>query len=214
MTFPNCIGNKPYWTRERTIAGLRSAATELPHPLTCSSDNYAVLKKGRYDWPSAAVVLKYFKSMASGWIAAGIDRDEVTLNNIDWTAEEEHFVLQHAGEWTLQQIARKLRRSYGAVRRRLNELGIRARDNEGFMSAAQLSQEYGCPYHRIRAALETGSLPGTYDRVRNRWKIDLAELTPEHEALLRAPKDTWKTRQTDVGDYYARYGIHRSAVLA
>lgn len=212
MAFPNWIGShKRLWTREHVVERLAQAAKELPGPLPCCDADYNRLKKGRLDWPTSSRVLEYFGSMAHAWLAAGVEKERIRLDNLDWTGEENDYLLDHAGIDTLEQIALHLRRSRGAVHRHLYELGVHARDSQGMLSAAQLAKEYKCPYHRIRAALAAGQIPGRYDPVRNRWNVAIDELTPESLAILQQPKlHSYKTRQTDLGDYYKRYGIRRT----
>lgn len=212
MAFPNWIGShRRLWTREYVIERLAMAAKELPGPLPCCDSTYNSLKKGRLDWPTSHRILEYFGSMAHAWLAAGVDKKRIRMDNLEWTEEEKAYLLGHAGSATLEVIAGHLRRSRGAVRRRLHEIGIRARDNQGFLSAAQLAKEYRCPYHRVRTALAAGQILGVYDPVRNRWNVAIDQLTPEAKRLLQQPKlRSYKTRQTDLGDYYKRYGIRRS----
>ena len=89
-------------------------------------------------------------------------------------------------------------------------MGIASRHNQGFLSAAELAKEYGCPYHRVRTLLNDGIIKARYDSRRNRWEVDPDDITPTVASLLEAPKRTHKTWPTDVGDYYQRYGIRRS----
>jgi hypothetical protein len=111
-------------------------------------------------------------------------------------------------------IGKNLGRTYGAVRKQLQILGTRARDAEGYLSAAQLSKEFNCSCHRLRTLLNDGAIKGAvYDKTRNRWKIDPIFINAETEAKLRAPRRTHKTHPLDVGDYYQRYGIVRHKAL-
>ena len=214
MFFPNWIGKKRLWTRERVIAALTSAAVEIKGPLPCRDALYSRVKKGRLDWPPASRILEYFHSMARAWLAAGVSTSRVSLKNIDWTLEEDEYLLDNAGLLTLKHIAKRLGRSYPAVRARLNKhYHIASRHNQGYFSAAELSKEFGCPYHRVLATLLSGCIPGQYDELRNRWQIDLAKLTPEAEAILRAPKlKSHKNCISDLGDYYQRHGLRRTIV--
>ncbi len=172
MAFPNWIGShKRLWTREHVMEQLAQAAKELPGPLPCCDSTYNRLKKGRLDWPTSHRILEYFGSMAHAWLAAGVDKKRVRMHNLTWSEKEKAYLLDHAGIDTLETIASHLRRSRGAVRRHLHEIGICARDNHGFLSAAQLSKECHCPYHRVRTALAAGQIRGHYDPVRNRWNV-------------------------------------------
>ncbi|MFH0809047.1 MAG: hypothetical protein V2A77_01035, partial [Pseudomonadota bacterium] len=64
----------------------------------------------------------------------------------------------------------------------------------------------------VREALAAGRIKGKFDKTRNRWQVDLADLTPAAQQILTAPKDTWKTHPSDLGDYYRRHGLRRTMV--
>ncbi len=211
---PNYHGKERWWTRERVLSALASAMSEIEGPLPCSDAAWNRIKKGRFDWPISIRVLEYFGSMARAWLSAGAPRDRVMLTNLPWSAQEETYLLEHAGKETLREIAKKLRRSYGSVRTRLNKnFKIAARANQGYLSAAELAKEFQCPYHRVRTALAEGVIPGTFDTVRNRWQVELTTMTPRAEAILKAPKlHSYKTIPTDLGDYYDRYGLKRTVI--
>lgn len=212
MPFPNCISAKVFWTRDRVLAALKSAAEEIDGPLPCSDGAYYKIKSGRYDWPTCPRIYEYFGTMPRAWIAAGAAPERVTFNNQDWVDGDELHILESAGIDTLETIGKQLGRSYGSVRRRLYKMGVTARGNQGWFSAAEVAKEYKCPYHRVREMLAAGTLKGEYDGVRNRWQVDIGKITPDIEALLTAPKRTHKTHPTDQGDYYKRYGIRRTMI--
>lgn len=210
MPFPNFIGNKRFWTRERVIVVLMLASREIKGPLPCCDAVYNRLKKGRLDWPTSHRILEYFGGMARAWRAVGVPMSLVTMRNLDWLPEEKEYLLDHAGVVTLKVIAKRLGRSYGAVRKELQSFHIRARDNEGYLSAAQMAKELSCSCDRLRRFLNAGRIKGTrFDKVRNRWKIDPLSITPEVKAELTTRRKTHNTWPLDVGDYYARYGITR-----
>ena len=214
MPFPNFHGRKRWWTRDRVLIALAQAMDEIQGPLPCVDRNWSHMKKGRLDWPTSSKVLEYFGSMARAWLAAGAPRERVTLRNLDWLSQEDEYLLEHAGIKTLRDIARDLLRSYQSVRCRLaKNLGITARANQGFLSAAELAREYQCPYHRVRCALRAGPIKGHFDKVRNRWQVDLKELTAEGEAILKTPKlHSYKRTPPDLGNYYERYGLKRTVI--
>ena len=212
MPFPNWIGRKRLWTKERVIAGLTTAAGEIEGPLPCLDASYSRIKKGHLDWPVAARVLGYFGAMARGWLAAGEPMSRVSLHNVPWTEEERTYLLEYAGNHTLKRIAQKLGRSYGAMRGQLRIIKIASRHNQGYLSAAELAKEYNCSCHRIRQALAEGKIKGRYDRLRNRWQINLKDLTPEAKEILTRPKRTHKTCATDLGDYYSRFRLKRTII--
>ena len=208
----NWIGShKRFWTREKVIAGLQLAAQQIRGPLPCLDRAYSHVKGTNHlDWPPPHRILEYFGSMARGWLAAGVLRRRVSMRNLDWSQEEVQYLLDHAGEQTIKDIGKHLLRSYGACRKELQKHGVRARDNEGFVSAQQLAKELPCSCDRLRRFLNAGKIPNaTFDMVRNRWKIDPLNIDPDLEAALKAPRKTHNSWPLDVGDYHARYGITR-----
>ncbi|MBA7532649.1 hypothetical protein ES705_24879 [subsurface metagenome] len=212
MPFPNWIGKKRLWTKERVIAGLVAAAGEIKGPLPCLDASYSRIKKGRLEWPPASRVLEYFGAMARGWLAAGVPMKRVSFHNVPWTEEEREYLLNYAGTYTLKRIARRLGRSYGAVRGQLRIAKICSRHNQGFLSAAEIAKEFDTSCHRVRNMLRAGRIKGGYDRGRNRWQVNPGDITPEVIILLTAPKITHKTWPTDKGDYYSRYGLCRRVI--
>lgn len=166
------------------------------------------------DWPPASRVLGYFHGMARAWLAAGVEPSRVSLRNLDWTEAEVTYLLEHAGVKTLKEIGRSLHRSESSVRSKLGSkgLGLKARTNQGYLSAAEIAKEYRCPYHRVRSLLAAGTMKGWYDKRRNCRRVDPAEFRrPAVEAFLRAPKTrTYKTVSPDMGDYYERYDLKRT----
>ncbi|MBN1366611.1 MAG: hypothetical protein JW967_01620 [Dehalococcoidales bacterium] len=213
MPFPNYQGRKRLWTKEKVLSALSAAAVEIKGPLPCRDREYCQIKKGRYDWPSALRILEYYHSMARAWLAAGAEPCRVSMHNQDWTAAEDDYLFDYAGNYTLAAIAKHLHRTYDAVKARLNKkYHIQARGNLGYFSAAELAREYNCSCHRIRTALRDGKIKGDFDKVRNRWNIDLGDITPEALLILTAPKRTHKYQPTDLGDYEQRYGIRRKII--
>ncbi len=212
MAFPNWIGKKRLWTKEKVLSALVVAASEIEGPLPCLDASYSRIKKGRLDWPPASRVLFYFGAMSRGWMAAGVPMTRISLHNVPWTEEEREYLLSHAGRYTLKRIARKLYRSYGAVRGQLRIAGVTSRNNQGFMSAAEIAKEFDSPYQRVRNLLRAGRIKSRYDSKRNRWEVDPVAITPEVLMLLTAPKKTHKSWTTDRGDYYTRHGLCRRLI--
>lgn len=210
MPFPNFTGNKRFWTRERVITALILASGEIKGPLPCCDAVYNRIKKGRLDWPTSRRILEYFGAMARAWRVAGAPMSRVTMRNLDWQPEEKEYLLNYAGRKTIATMAKRLGRSYAAIRKEMQSLHIRARDNEGYLSAAQMTKELHCSCDRLRRFLNAGIINGaTFDMVRNRWKIDPVSITPEILDLLTRKRKTHNTWPLDQGDYYARYGIVR-----
>ncbi len=202
------------WDQASVLFGLMQAARIIKGKLPCSDRAWNDIRKERQrrlEWPPANEVLRHYRSMARAWLAAGVSTRRISLKNIDWTEDELAYVLDNAGKYTLRQIARKLGRTAGAVRRKLYDKNLRARDNLGYLSAAQLAKDYQCPYHRVRDLLARGEIKAQYDPVRHEWNIPSEAVTDTVKEKLRAPKRTHKTWETDTGNYRPRYGIRRKA---
>ncbi len=214
MPFPNWIGKKKYWTKDLVLKRLKKIGRTLEGPLP-NWNEYQDLKTGKLDWPPPKIITGYFGSMQRGWLAAGFNSTRVKLFNVKWLPWEDEYLLEHAGRDTLQKIAEHLYRSYPAVRARIGKThNTHARANQGYYSAAELAREYNCSCHRIRTALQEGKIKGRFDRKLHRWEIDIADVWSSAAALmiLKRPKRTWKTKPTDLGDYYRRYGLKRIMV--
>jgi hypothetical protein len=215
MPYPNFCGRKRVWTREKVLAALAIASRQIKGPLPCFDKDYRELKRGRLDWPPSRCILEYFHSMARAWLTAGAERKRITFSNVDWSKKEDDFLLEHAGDMTLQDIATHLHRSYQGARSRLNKFHrLKARANQGFISAAEVAKEFKCPYHRIRKALRLGKIKGRFDPRRNRWEVDLVDIlhSPVAQAIVKRPKRTHKRSPTDLGDYCQRHGLKRVLV--
>jgi len=194
------------------IAGLVAAAGEIEGPLPCLDASYSRIKKGHLDWPPATRILDYFGAISRGWLAVGEPMERVSLHNVPWTEEEREYLLSYAGRYTLEQIARRLGRSYGAMRGQLRVMKIASRHNQGFLSAAEIAKEFNSPYNRVCRMLRAGEIKGKYDGKRNRWEVDPADITQDVIELLGKTKKTHKTWPTDKGDYYTRYGLCRRVI--
>lgn len=206
----NYLGKRRYWTRERVEAGLRLALKQIRGPLPCGEDRYNRLKKGRHDWPCTKRVYEFYGCLGRAWLAIGAARRRVDLSNQDWLPEEDSYLQDFAGSLTLEQIGKDLCRSYASVRARLNRvLGITAKGNQGFWSAAELAKHYDCSLHRVCDLLRKGYIQGRYDKVRHRWQVDPAAINPSMEKMLKHPPGTHKAWVKDKGDYRIRAGIRR-----
>lgn len=203
------LGNRRWWTRERTLEGLRDFARRNRGQLPTSDHLYSLAKKGHMEWPPATRVLEFFGTMAGAWEAAGASRARYTRGWVAWTQDDDDYLLEHAGEQTLKVIAKHLGRSWAACKRRLYDLGAgRARDVSGHLSAAQVAQEYGCPQGRVIQLIKAGELRASRVRGGHYWRIapeDLKAVEPK----LRAPKRTHRASEPHAGDYRRRNGLRR-----
>jgi hypothetical protein len=138
-------------------------------------------------------VVKLYGSMAAAWLdAGGWRQDRLLLNRLSltrpWTAEDDDYLRGHAGEHTRAKIAHLLKRSEGAVKRRLYDLGISIRTNEGFMSAMAVARMAGCEATAVYRLINNGTLKARRpqsENVRNRWEIDPRDVTTQILAQLR-----------------------------
>lgn len=205
-------GGKRYWTRERTLEGLRAFVATTRGQLPNSDHDYSVLKKGHMEWPPASRVLEYCGSMADAWLAAGAPRSRYTRQWAPWTQEDDDYLLEHAGHETLRIIAARLGRTAGSCKRRLYDLGAgRARDAAGYLSMQQVAAEYNCPLARVKRLVASGELPAHKVKGGHYWRIDPGDCE-RIAGKLRAPKRTYRRTRPDLGDYERRYGYRRTIV--
>jgi hypothetical protein len=134
------------------------------------------------------------------------------MNNLEWTEDEVEYLLTWAGKKKLTIIAGYLRRSYGSVRRKLYSLETKARDNQGFLSAAEISKEYNCSYDRVLRLLSAGRIPGIRSRIRNEWLIDPGDIDDKILEILNKPKITYRDTPLDCADYDRRHGLIRKNI--
>lgn len=206
---PNMMGAYLFWTEQRTLEALKEVTKQL-EILPTSDDLYNSLKKGRFEWPPACYIYRYFKTFPNAWLIAGVDKSRIDKAHAKWTEEEDEYLLDHAGNVKLEAIAKRLGRSYGSVRGRLRwHNHLKARHNQGYLSAAELAKYFGCSYHRVRRLLLGGLIKGFRSKIRNEWQIDLADIDDETRARLSRPKITHKRSPVDIGDYDIRHGLCR-----
>lgn len=210
------FGHGVIWTPERVEAALRAYVKRTTGMLPSGSDEYNAVKKGDPSLPVAVTVVERYVSMSRAWLAVGAPKARVRFLGDAWTDAELEYLLEHAGDQTLRQIEKRLHRSWSACKRKLYDLGIRARDAQGYMSAQQVAREYGCPVGRVLALIAKGELKAHHPAGKaNIWAIDPSD-AKAIEAVLRTPKRTHRTEngyRTDFGDYRAHYGIRRTVLL-
>lgn len=205
-------GQKLYWTQVRTLAGLQDFAQKHRGALPTSDHDYNSLKVGHMEWPTAQKVLEYFgSSMASAWEAAGVSRKRFNRGWVEWSDEDDQYLLEHAGEETLKLVGAHLGRTAPACKRRLYDLKAgRARDVPGWLSAAQVAKEYAAPLSRVIRLIQAGTLPAFKVKGGHYWRVN--PIDADHiKQLLEAPKKhSYQASPPDVGDYYRRYGLRRT----
>ena len=207
---------RPYWTRERVIAGMRRVREELGYfPL--QDRHYNPLKRGRLDWPRAELIRALGGGGRSAWrlamIKAGLSKDVPGWSNGAWREDEDEYLLENAGRLTLRRIAFHLGRSYGACRRHLYDLGTRARDARGYYTGMLLAQELGIPLSRVYDGIATGRLVAHRPPGRPYWQIDPDSVEVARD-WLTAPKRTHSSSPVAPPNYRLARGIRRKAVAA
>lgn len=158
-----------YWTPQRVLDAMVRHVSETTGLLPNDSDVWNAIKAGRLDLPTAANVLREFGSMYAAWMAAGASRDRLSPGNRPWTEEEITYLLDHAGDMSLKAIAGKLHRTWPACKRKLYDLGTTARDAQGYMSAQQVADEYGCTLNHVQRLIARGVLRAHRPRSGQRW---------------------------------------------
>lgn len=186
-----------YWTPERIAEALRRYVDTTNGQLPSSSDDWNRIKKGRLDLPVGVLILQQYGSMSSAWSELGAPRSRIRVGQRPWTEEEITFLLENAGDLTLKQIAQRLHRSWAACKRKCYELGTRARDAQGYMSAQQVADEYGCTPNRVQDLIERGVLKARRPRGGQRlWRIapeDAAKVADQLRHDESPPLDRFDT---------------------
>jgi hypothetical protein len=177
-------------------------------------DRYDQVKLGDVGLPASKLLWRMFGSISRAWLAALPRRRwyRVPLLRCGWTEEEGHMLLDLAGIRTLPEIGQRLHRSAEACRRRLYELGTTARDAQGYLSAHQLADAYGCPPSRVIRLIKWGRLPAQLIHG-NRYAIDPVDAEAVADELT-APKRTFRDVPSAAGGRGRRAGATGSVLLA
>jgi len=207
---------RKYWTAARVIAGMRRVREELGYfPL--HDRHYNPLKRGRLDWPRAKLIRALGGSGRSAWrlgmIRAGLSMDIPGWSNGAWREDEDEYLLENAGRLTLKRIGFHLGRTWGACKRRLYDLGTRARDARGYYTGMLLAQELGIPLTRVYLGIATGRLLAQRPPGRPYWQIDPDSIEAARE-WLTAPKRTHSTTPVAPANYRLAHGIRREKAVA
>lgn len=165
-----------YWTEERTETALRAFIARSVGMLPGGFNEYTATKRGDPSLPTFVTIRKYLLSpdsptLSHVWLRLGAPRARVKTLGGEWTESEIDYLLSAAGSLRLVDIAKRLHRSYGACRRKLYDHGVEARNNQGYMSAQQVADEYGCDVGRVKRFIASGFLPATLLHG-NRYAID------------------------------------------
>lgn len=204
-------GRRTYWTPAR----VREAMIEIEAAgwggFPRDPKAYDGIKKGRPTWPTSQAVRALGGGGRGAWkralVKAGIEIDG--WSDSAWTKADEEYLLENAGLLTLKKIGFNLGRSWAACKRRLYDLGVRARDARGYYTASVLAQEHQIPLKRIYEGLRSGRLIGHRPQGRPYWQIDPESIEKNLDWLL-APKKTHKSTPPETMDYYKKHGLKRN----
>ena len=202
------IGNQLYWTNDRIVCALVALADSGPLPPTYP--DYQRLKAHRANLPSARHVSAYggggHGSFRRAYERAGVQK-AASLKGAHWTQREIAFLLTNAGVLSLHDIEIHLRRAPRAAYEKLQQLGVRARDNQGDYTVQQLAQHLKISLHRVYDAVRTGRLAGT--KRNGYWQIAPADIAMSLAWLTR-PKETHTSTPPRYEDYYQVNNLRRN----
>lgn len=87
-----------------------------------------------------------------------------------WTEEDDDYLEKWADRRSLRLIGKTLGRSEGALRQRLQRLGISAKGMQGHMTTYEVAAEYGTTHEHVKRLIWKGVLPATTQRGARRLK--------------------------------------------
>lgn len=152
-----------WWTRERTLDGLRlfyrtfrvapvnyAKYHRIKMEFGCKGDSNGV----NNPFPSKQGIYSHFTSLADAWMAAGVD---VIKRNVSWTAEEDAVIRQMAGAISQKEIGKILHRSASAVQNRAFILGVKTTDQGWY--ANRIVRATGISLPILEGYIDRGKLP-------------------------------------------------------
>lgn len=185
-----------FWARVRCTKALRDYALRTSGKLP-ANHAYDALKKGDPSLPPSARLYDHFGSITRAWLEClpSSMRERIPLLGCEWSPEEDDWLLSNAGSLTLKQCGAHLHRSWPACKRRLYDLGTTSRNNQGYMSASQVAEEYGCDVGRVKRFIRRGVLAARLMHG-NRYAVDPTD-AKAIEDLLKAPASRGKGWKVD-----------------
>lgn len=161
--------NREFWTKERVIAGLQRFQKDF-NETPLSSEAYAKKQQFtgeitdgkhstqgyRQKYPSFASVLKHFSTFREAWRECGF---KVDRGFEEWTRTEDWFVVESCGILSRQEVAEYIGRSYGAVKRRLYDLGGITANSRWGMSVSKASKLMNIQDFKLYNYVEHGDMP-------------------------------------------------------
>lgn len=100
-----------------------------------------------------------------------------------WTEHEDMRLQDFVSPGQVRAIAERMKRSHNAARVRLWRMGIRARENDGMLSACEVAATYGIDKGRVVRLIELGVLKA--ERSGRFWRIDPGDVEEAEPWLTR-----------------------------
>ncbi len=135
----NNTGGGVWWTRERVLGAMLRFYLDHENYAPLSDHTWHQLQRftgsssspETNPYPAYSQVLRYWPSFREAWRAVelrfGIEVKGLNRYWEEWSAEEDWFILESVGLIHRSEVAQFLKRSPGAVKRRLYDLGVDSR---------------------------------------------------------------------------------------
>lgn len=159
---------QPWWTKERVILGLQQFVKRFGFCPTSHEEYWkrtrytGKIVNGRYSnrgqdhpYPSTAAIGKFWKTMREAWTAAGFNVD---AGYEAWSPMEDWFVIESCGILPREEVARVLKRTVPAVKRRLYDLGGITANTRWGITISAVERHLGVAQHVVRRYLEHGTI--------------------------------------------------------
>jgi hypothetical protein len=150
---------RPWWTRERVLAGLvafRRATGQAP----TTSRNWAGvvqgISHGQRRFPTAYAVLRHLPTFRAAWTAAGVPLADAGW--APWTAKHDRYIVAYLGVQPTVAIAAALGRGEYTIRARTRKLGLRVGNARGW-PILRVARTAGISERVLRAYIRRGELP-------------------------------------------------------
>jgi hypothetical protein len=87
-------------------------------------------------------------------------RFRIRANRVNplWSEDQESFLVEKAGFWTVPRIAKRLGRSEKAIYRRASDLGLSLKTVFDCFPLCPLARLFGCSFHSLVKAVKSGHL--------------------------------------------------------
>jgi hypothetical protein len=167
------------------------------------------------------LIKRYFRRRGSKWLTKELGRQRSSIHQRArklgvvalkhrWEASDDEYLAHHIGLILDVSIARRLRRTVGAVRERARKKGLTHTTN--FLSAAEVGRIFGLNAAIIRRWIRLGYLPARKSHVvscagKQLWRIDV----PDLERFTRRCPRLYDIRRIDKVGYPRIYRLAMKA---